>query len=66
MVYQEEQKNQNGSEEELVADMTVAQRHELMLRVRLTPEQNKEFEAGLQGMVNNLNRNVLKEENRLP
>ena len=62
MIDREEQKNQNGSEEELVAGMTAAQLHELMLRVKLTPEQEKEFEAGLQGMVDNLNRNVLKEE----
>lgn len=65
MVDREEQKNQNGSKEDLVAGMTAAQRHELMLKVRLTLEQNKEFEAGLQGMVDNLNRNVL-EENKLP
>lgn len=53
-------------EEKLIAGMTAAERHQLMLRVRLTPEQHERFERGLQGMVDNLNKNVQKEESELP
>lgn len=59
------QQAQTEPEEELIAGMTAAERHQLMLDVRLTPEQRKIADRMAQEAVDNLNRNVLK-ENELP
>ncbi|MGB5018198.1 MAG: hypothetical protein WBO66_00530 [Candidatus Moraniibacteriota bacterium] len=60
------QRDQAEPEEELIAGMTAAERHQLMLDVRLTPEQRKIADRMAQESVDNLNRNVLEEEGRLP
>lgn len=59
----QEETNEKG--ERLFGGKTDAEIKELMAKVKLSPEQRKEFDKMAQEMVDNLNRNVLKEE-KLP
>lgn len=50
------------SAEKRLSHLSKEERSALMRKVRLTPEQDARFTAGLQGMVDNLNKNAASEE----
>ena len=56
----QEETNEKG--ERLFGGKTDAEIKELMAKVKLSPEQRKEFDKMAQEAVDNLNRNVQKEE----